>query len=158
MTLANILRQNLAETPILKERHELLASGPDLPWSANVTFAKRDELSGLAWEIALTRTGPEPVGATIEAWAERIANQATSLSETLRIVEIDPERNEGFLRSAQPTRTDDDVAYFEVFLKGTRHALVRRYRTSGTNGKRAQAAFVLTHESLCKLVDDFVRD
>lgn len=158
MTLANILRQNLAETAILKERHELLAAGPDLPWSANVTFAKRDELSGLAWEIALTRTGPEPAGATIHDWAERIARQASGLTEPLRIVEIDPERNEGFLRSAEPGRSDDHVGYFEIFLKGTRHALVRRYRTSGANGKREQIAFVLTHESLCKLVDDVVRE
>src|SRR5262245_54508416 len=158
MTLANILRQKLAETPIQKERHELLAAESDLPWSANITFAKRDELSGLAWEIALTRTGPEPAAATIQAWAERIARQATGLTEALRLVEIDPARNEGFLRSAEPARTGDDVAYFEVFLKGARHALVRRYRTSGPNGKRTQTAFVLTYESLCKLVDDILRE
>lgn len=158
MTLANILRQNLVETPILKERHELLAAGPDLPWTANVTFEKRDELSGLAWEIAVTRTGPEPAGATIQAWAERIAKQATGLTEPLRVVEIDMERNEGFLRSAELARAGDHVGYFEIFLKGTRHALVRRYRTSGTNGKRTQVAFVLTHESLCKLVYDIMRE
>ncbi|MBM4069353.1 MAG: hypothetical protein FJ271_10455 [Planctomycetes bacterium] len=158
MTLANILRQNLAETPILKERHELLAAGPDLPWSVNVTFDKRDELSGLAWEIAVTRTGPEPAGATIQVWAERIAQYATGLTEPLRIVEIDPERNEGFLRSAQPARMDDRIGYFEIFLKGTRHAQVRRYQASGANGKRTQTGFVLTHESLCKLVDDISGD
>lgn len=154
MTLANILRQKLVETPILKERHELLAAGPGLAWSATVAFNKRDELSGLVWEITLTRTGPEPAGEALASWAERIAAKITGLMEPLRVVEIDPARNEGFLRSEQPTQRDNRVEYFEVFLKGTRQALVRRYQSTGSNARRAQAPFAVTHDSLAKLVED----
>lgn len=158
MNLANILRQKLVETPPVKDRHHLLASSPDLPWSATLTFEKRDELSGLVWEMVLHRTGPEPAGETLHSWAERIAQRTLGLMEPVKVVEIDPLRHEGFLRSADPVRHGNGALYFEVFLKGTKQALVRRYQAAADkNGRREQVAFALTHEALCKLVDDLSR-
>jgi hypothetical protein len=159
MNLGKILRQKLAETPVTKARHDLLAAGADLPWSATITFEKRDELSGLVREVVVTRSTPVPPGETINSWAERIARKTAGLMEPLVIVEIDPQRDEGFLRSAAPSRQDDQVLYYEAFLKGARQATLRRYQAPAEKaGKRTQVAFALTHESLARLVADLTAE
>jgi hypothetical protein len=68
-------------------------------------------------------------------------------------------RNEGLLRSTAPSRRGDTLFYYEVLLRGTSGAEVRRYQTKDSStAPREQVAFALTHEVLAKLVADLTAD
>ena len=154
MTLAEIVREKLAEAPCHTGRHDLGMSGAG--WSLTLSLDRHDELGCLIWELALGRTTPAPAGETLRSWAERVSRQATGLLEPLAVLEIDELGNEALLRSNSPSRRKDMLAYYELLLRGTSSALLRRFQSAadGTSGKRAQAAFALTRDALAKLADD----
>jgi hypothetical protein len=130
-------------------------------WSAALTADRADELGCLVWEMTVRRAAPLPGGdaAALAAWADRAASRARGLLEMLKVIEVDAERDEAILRSDTPTARGEDRFYYEVHLKGTGVADVRRYRGSlAATGKREQVAFALTHEALARLASDLTAD
>jgi len=126
-------------------------------WAAAVTADRSDELGCLVWEITVRRTSA--AAADVRPWAERVAGRVTGLLEPLEVVEVDTRLNEALLRSAQPTQRGDAVLYFEVRLKGTGEATLRRFQAFHQEGKpREQVLFPLTHEALTKVVGDVAGD
>jgi hypothetical protein len=155
MTLASIVRQKLNETPPADKRHELSASDPSGAWTVYLTAERRDAWTTVAWELSVRRaTGDGDVA----AWAGRVAERSTGLLEALRVVEIDAANNQALVRSEPPFERDGKVSYYEVLLKGSSSALVRRYEGTHVSGKREQVAFALTNEVLSKWVGDLTAD
>ena len=150
MTLANTLLEKLSEWRP-PERASLTAAASG--WSATLTADRNDVVGCLVWELAVARTAPAGPGG-LKAWAERVAGRTTGLVEPLKVLEVDNLRNEALLRSDEPSPRGDSLFYYEILLRGTGAAVVRRYQAwHDPAKKRAQAAFALTHEVLGKLVD-----
>jgi hypothetical protein len=151
MTLASTLLEKLNEWRP-PERASLTAS--DARWSVTLTADRADVLGCLVWELAVRRTGATP-GGDLKAWAERVAGRTTGLVEPLAVLEVDVVRNEALLRSDEPSPRGEGLFYYEVLLRGTDEAVVRRYQAwHDPAKKRQQTAFALTHEVLGKLVDN----
>jgi len=131
---------------------------PASGWSVTLTADRSDVLGCLVWELKLFRaTVSDSDTVALRAWADRLADRVTGLLEPLKVIEIDRERGEGFLRSESPRNRDGKLYYYEVFLKGTREAALRRYQAlQNTIGKREQIAFAMTHEALAKIVSDSI--
>jgi hypothetical protein len=109
----------------------------------------------MLWEVALGRTGVVPAGLTLRSWAEQAAKRVTGLLEPLAVYEIDDARGEAILRSQAPTQRAGHLGYYEVLLRGTASAMLRRYSARHQPGShRQQVAFALTHEALAKVADD----
>jgi hypothetical protein len=150
MTLASTVREKLNDWRPAAGRQELIVTADQ--GSLILTADRREELGCLVWELAVRRQAP--ASDTLRAWAERIAGRVTGLLEPLKIVEIDAERNEGVLRSDKPSSRDEQVFYYEIFLRGTSAATLRRYQAPVHNGRRDQIAFALTHDAIAKLAGD----
>ena len=159
MTINETVLQKLAEWTAPREGRQTLAV-PDQGsgWTVSLTADRHDDLSCALWEMTLVRNTPAPAGDSLEKWATRAAGRVSGLLETLKVYEIDPQRNEALLRSSNPTRRGKNVYYYEVLLKGTTQALVRRYQTGKKQGKREQAGFALTHEQTAKFAADLAAD
>jgi hypothetical protein len=145
MTLENTILTSLSEwrTPDPGER--TVAEGG---WAVQLSVDKCEDLGCRLREVAVRRTSPETTG-TLRRWADNLCEQTRSLADMLKVVEVDEQRQEAVLRSETPTPRQDKVLYFEVLLKGTREAVLRRYRGTPNGGaKREQVAFVLTHEAV----------
>jgi hypothetical protein len=157
MILDETVLQKLAEwePPAGRQTlHLTTASG----WSLALTADRHDQLGSLAWELALRRQGPAPAGKGVADWARCVAERVTGLLEPLKVVEVDAERNEALLRSQDPAQRGEKLFYYEVLLKGTSTAAVRRYQALPGNGKREQVTFALTNEALAKLVADLTAE
>jgi hypothetical protein len=113
-----------------------------------VTADRNDELGTLAWEVSLKR--PLQASESVRSWAERCAERVTGL-DPLALLEVDGSRDEAMLRSSKPTRRGDSQYYYELMLKGTSEAKLRRYQATGT--QRSQVAFPITHEALGRVVE-----
>src|SRR5262249_37908973 len=123
-------------------------------WTALVTADRADVVGCLAWEVALRRDASAAGGPRdLRAWAEGAAARGTGLLEALKVHEIDSGRHEALLRSSGPAQRGEQLFYYEVLLRGTTEAAVRRYQAAH-DGKerRQQVAFALTHEALAQLV------
>jgi len=157
MTLAEQLLTNVAKWRPENGRQTLNLPDQGTGWTVALTADRSDELSCLIWELNLRRVAtPEPrIGAALQAWADRVAGRVTGLLEPLKVIEVDVPRDETLLRSTQPAQRSEQLFYYEVSLKGTGVADVRRYRASHEFGaRREQVPFVLTHEALAKLAGD----
>jgi hypothetical protein len=151
MTLEETLLRKLSEWHPPAGRHTLTVPDDSTGWAVAVSADRSDVLGCLVWEASVRRSASLPQGETLTRWAERTAARATGLLEPLKVHEIDAERNEGLLRSAGPSQRGEQLFYYEVLLRGTTEAVVRRYQASHTGGKREQVAFAVTHEALAKL-------
>jgi hypothetical protein len=155
MTLDETVLRKLADwRPGRGSRQILAVPDEGSGWAATLTVDRHEELSSAFWEVSLQRVAEVRGEVTLESWAKGIGSRVTGLLEPLQILEIDVERNEALLRSNEPTRRSADLFYYEVLLKGTQAASVRRYRGNPGGGHREQVAFVLTHEVVAKLVAD----
>jgi hypothetical protein len=155
MTLDETVLQKLADWhPPHGGRQTLAIPDQGSGWAVSLTVDRHDELSSALWEIDFQRVAPRPSEVTLASWAEAVAGRVTGLLEPLQVVEIDLQRNEALLRSNEPSQRNADLYYYEVLLKGTRAAQVRRYQAKPNHGHREQVAFVLTHEALAKLARD----
>jgi hypothetical protein len=114
-----------------------------------VTADRNDELGTMAWEVSVKPGAAAPGG--VKAWAERCAEHVTGLPEPLKVLEIDEHRDEAVLRSTKTTKRGDARYYYEVALKGTTEASLRRYQATGT--RRSQVTFPITHEALGRVVE-----
>jgi hypothetical protein len=122
---------------------------------------RNDELGCRVWELWLRRIDRPKISKdnTLRAWAHRTAARVTSLTESLKVVEVDETRNEALLRSGKPSTRAKAVSYFEVILRGTAEASVRRYRGYHETGhRREQISFPLTHEALAQVVADLTAE
>jgi len=153
MTLENIVLRKLAETTPSSERHHVLVT--EGPWTVTVTADRRDDLSSRVWVVDLERRAP--MTGNVVAWADRVAKKVSGLMESLKVVEVDAAKHEALLRSSQPTQKGEDLFYYEVRLRGTARASVRRFQ--GAHGKgREQIAFAATNEAIAKLVADIAAE
>jgi len=159
MTLENTVLEKLADWRPAAGRHQLFIPDTGAGWTVTLTTDRCDELGCLLWELALQRTNTTPEQVNLHGWAERVAARATGLLETLKVLEIDTERQEALLRSAVPTIRGERRLYYDVVLKNTTEALFRRFQGTSTVGAaRTQVAFAMTHEALARLVQDLTAD
>jgi hypothetical protein len=159
MTLDETVLRKLANwRPARGSRQTLAVPDEGSGWAVTLVVDRHDELSSVFWEITLQRIAPARGEVTLESWAKEIPKRVTALLESLEVLEIDSARNEALLRSDEPTQRGTDLFYYEVLLKGTQTALVRRYQGNPGGGHREQVPFVLTHEALAKLVQDLAAD
>jgi hypothetical protein len=158
MTLAEALLPKLSEWGPPPGRQQWAQPLAATGWALNLTADRVDSLGCLLWEVALTRSGAEPVGnAALKQRAEAIAKRATGLLEPLRFIELDELRGEALLRSDSPSQRTASLAYYELVMTGNR-MLLRRYQRSADKSRREQVAFALTLEAIAKLADDLARD
>lgn len=135
--------------------HSTLAIPAD-GWTLAVSADRNDELGCLVWELALRRAAPA-AGVTLAAWAENIAARVTGLLEPLKVLEVDAQLQEAQLRSQKPSARGQTLFYYEVLLKGTSEALLRRFQASHETGTpRSQVAFPMTHEGLARVATDMM--
>ena len=159
MTLDETVLQKLADWhPPRGGRQTLAIPDEGSGWAISFTIDRHDELSSALWEIDFQRVTPRPSEVTLAGWAEGVAGRVTGLLEPLQVLEVDVQRNEALLRSNEPTRRNAELHYYEVLLKGTQAAQVRRYQAKPDKGHRQQVSFVLTHEALAKLSQDLAAD
>jgi len=161
MTLAETVLQKVADwRPAGDKRHALLIPDAGSGWAVELQADRCDELGCRVWELTLRRTRKiEAASNALQAWADRAARQVTGLLEGLRVVEVDPLRDEALLRSATPAQRREMISYFELLLRGTKSATLRRFRAHQEPGhRREQIAFPLTHESLAKAVTDLTAE
>ena len=126
-------------------------------WSVALTADRHDELGCLVWEMTLSRATPG--GSSLADWANRIAGRVKGLQEPLKVVEVDSLRQEALLRSDEPGQRGDKLFYYEVHLKGTSLATVRRFQALQQPGsRREQVAFALINETLGNLLDDLTAE
>ena len=128
MTLAENLLPRLSDwRPAGDGRHTWSEAFPAAGWTVHLAADKTDTLSCLVWELTVRRAGRASDGG-LRAWAERIADQTAGLVESLKVLEVDDVRNEALLRSDTPTSREQRVSYFEILLRGTKSATLRRFR------------------------------
>jgi|SRR6516162_9302452 hypothetical protein len=155
MTLNETVRQKVAEwRPPGEGRTSLAIPDEGNGWSAAITADRWDDLSCLLWEVVV-QSHTKRAGMSLPSWAQQIAQRVSGLMETLKVVEIDAQRNEALIRSEDPHAKGDQVAFYEVLLHGTHKAIVRRFQAfRQLNQRRQQVVFALTHEALAKLIAD----
>jgi hypothetical protein len=162
MTLNETLLAKLVEWRPGRGRQTLNVPDEGSGWTVALTVDRADALGCLVWEMTLRRSTPLAGGdaRALRAWADQAAGRARGLLEMLKVVEVDPERDEAIVRSDVPSAKGEDRFYYEVHLKGSGIAVARRYRGSlaGTNPKREQVAFALTHEALARLAADLTAE
>jgi hypothetical protein len=151
MTLENTLLARLTEWRPPPGRESLTVTDAASGWSATVTVDNQDALSCLVRELVVNRAAPAEPG-DLRAWAERVADRTTGLVEPLKVLEVDTLRGEALLRSDSPSQRGEALYYYEVLLRGTFEAILRRYHGSHNAGeRREQVGFALTHEALARV-------
>src|SRR5712692_495107 len=80
-------------------------------WGVTLTADRADQLGCLIWELALRKSSPAAL--PLDEWAPRVADRATGLLETMKVVEIDAGRGEALLRSESPAHHGEQAAYYE---------------------------------------------
>jgi hypothetical protein len=159
MTLDETLWQKLGSWRPPAGRHDTTVVEENTGWTATVTADRCDELGCLVWDLELRRSQTATPRLDLQGWAQAIEKRVTGLLETLKVVEIDVVRNEGLLRSKVPSRRGDSLSYYEILLRGTTGAEVRRYQAKdNSTTPREQVAFALTHEVLARFVADLTAD
>jgi hypothetical protein len=157
MTLENTILKSLSEWRTFRH-NDLYLDEPEGPWKVQITADRCDELGCRVWELALRRPAPA-AGASLAGWAEKIAANARGLPDALKVYEVDEHRREAVLRSETPQQKGGKVLYFEVLVRNTTEATLRRYQaTAEGQGKRDQVPFVLTHEHLAGVAQGIASD
>lgn len=157
MTLGETVLSKLAEwRPAGTGRHIFRHADAGSGWTISFAVEKADELSCQLSEVTCERAAvKEP---DLKSWANALAQHVTGLMEPLKVVEIDEHRNEAILRSEEPTTRGNRRAHFELKLHGNCRAVLTRYAAEAAPAaQRKSIAFVLTRESLSKLVDDLTK-
>src|SRR5262245_52490973 len=135
MTLDETVLQKLAEwRPTSEGRSMLTIPDEGTGWTVSLTADRCDDLGCRLWEVQVRRTREAGPGITLQNWANRVAEEVTGLLEPLRVVEIDMQRHEAQLRSDEPTQRKDNLYYYELVLRGTKEASLRRYHTPVAGG------------------------
>jgi hypothetical protein len=150
-----MLLEKLTEWRPPPGRQSLSVADPATGWAVTLTADRRDELGCLVWELVAQRT--TSAAGDLPAWAGRIAERATGLVEPLKVHEVDTLRNEAQLRSESPSQRGGGLFYYEILLRGTDLATLRRYRASHQPKEhREQVAFAVTYEVLGNLLRNLI--
>src|SRR5262249_21132552 len=79
-------------------RRSLHVAGDATGWAVALTVDRADQLGCLVWELDLRKnTRVTDNARKLGDWARRVANRATGLLESLKVVEIDATRGEALL-------------------------------------------------------------
>jgi hypothetical protein len=157
----------MSTEPLLARLSEWRPAGPgphslhapvDAGWELTVTADHSELLGCLATELTVSRPAALTSAADLTRWAVRSAQRITGLLEPLKVIEVDATRSEAILRSDTPSVRGDRVHYYELLLRGTHAATLRRYQAERGGGKREPIPFALTHESIAKLAGDLIAD
>ena len=100
------------------------------------------------WSAALS-------AAETKAYAERIAQRVTYLTEDLALVEWTEQNADVMLRSAPQEMQGQRSDYFELCLCGGRTLQLCRYRPFADKAGREEIPFHLTTDLLMRLLNDF---
>lgn len=84
----------------------------------------------------------------------RLTERIDYLSEPLQLVEHDPARTGALLRSAEVRQVGSDREYFEMRVEMNRDTAFSRLRQPPGGSDRTQVPFLMTRETLARLVDD----
>ena len=152
MTLDETIRKGIADLPESEapQTFSLAHNG----CSVDIGVIRHDEYSGLLSDVKVRRD--QPAAGTQKEWAERLAENVTSLAEPLKVHEIHDSEDRAWLRSATPApKGDGGVQYYEAELHGTSEVHLRRHKGYVDPGKRReQVPFPATYETLGRLVDE----
>ena len=153
MTLGETLLSRLGEwRPTGSGRQTYNRADAASGWSVSLTIDKNDSFSSKLTELTVERSASDRA---TKPWADAVAKRATGLMESLRVIEVDNQRDEALLRSDSPTVRGETRAHYELRLQNGRKATLARYAAATEpNAKRQPIPFALTHEVLAKLVDD----
>src|SRR5947208_14824358 len=90
----------LAEWRPPEGRQSLHVTDEATGWTTTLAVDRADQLGCLVWELTLRKNSAAAL--SLDSWARRVAERATGLLETLKVVEIDANRGEALLRSESP--------------------------------------------------------
>ncbi|RYX86282.1 hypothetical protein EON83_03400 [bacterium] len=158
MSLGKRLAQSAQKEAALKRPLPLEASASEtLPSGATVsaraTFADTDKYTKLTGQIRVSCEGTSSArGATPQERAERFAQSATYLSESLQFVETDA-GGTATVRSTPETMSGRRSAYFEAKVKDDEVTL-QRFQPSESGPGRTSVPFPLSDDILVRVVDD----
>jgi hypothetical protein len=161
MTLAETLLQRLSDwQPAGEGRPTGTFALPGHGWTVRIAAERVDTLGAVVTEFEAVRDVPVAEDARLlEAHARQAAARISGLREKLCLVEIDRVNNVALLRSDVPQAKSDNVLYYEARFQGRNRVKFQRFQATKTSpAGREAVGFVLTHETLAKLVDDLVRD
>lgn len=127
-------------------------------WTASIAAERVESLGCRATEIELQRPERPASAAELTEWAVRSAQRVTGLLEPLKVIEVDATRSEAILRSESPAVCEDKLQYYELQLRGTHAAKLRRYEASRSASQRHAVPFALTHEAIAKLAEDLTAE
>lgn len=151
MTLENMLLENLSEWRAAAPDTRTIAL-PGAVWSVMLKADRAEELGCRLQEVAAQRATPLELPA-LQDWAQQICERTVALLDELKVHEIDTQRQEALLRSAAPTQRDGKSLYYEVHLKSSGSANLRRYQASrAERAQRDQVPFTVTYESLAHVI------
>jgi hypothetical protein len=161
MTLAETLLQKLNDwQPAGEGRPAGSFALPGHGWTVRVEAERVDSLGAVLTAVEAVRDVPVADDAKLlEAHARQAAARVSGLREKLCFVEIDRANNVALLRSDVPQSKDENVLYYEARYQGRNRVKFQRFQaTKASPAGREAVGFVLTHETLARLVDDLVRD
>ena len=147
MTPADNLAQRLSDAPLSHRPQTLVEPCGDA--ECRFITDRVDPTGSSLREISVTR----PAGGDLAERAGRVA-AVRGLSENLRVLEIDPTRNEAIVRSDAPESRPDGVRYFEVVV-GDERSTVKRYHAKPGEA-RESVPFPVTHETAARLAGALV--
>ncbi len=137
--------------PLEANASETLPSGASV--KARATFADTDKYTKLTGEIRVSLEGKSGArGATPQERAERFAESATYLSESLRYVETDA-GGTATVRSTPETMSGRRSPYFEAKVTESEVTL-QRFAPSERGPGRASVPFPLSDDILARVVED----
>lgn len=128
-------------------------------WTVTITADRADSVGCAIWELTVSRVVVGEAKRPVRDWAERIAKRASGLLESLRVHEVDDQRNEAILRSQSPSKKGSKAQYYEIHLSGNEVATMKRFAADTNAGtRREQIAFSLTNEVIGKLSEDLIAE
>ncbi|MCH6560569.1 hypothetical protein IH799_09470 [candidate division KSB1 bacterium] len=89
--------------------------------------------------------------------ADFLKSNLTYLLDNIEVFEIDSLQSKAQLRSRIPEENDSSLSYFEIMIEGRRGVALERVVFDKQKKQRKNATFHLTHETLTRTIDDFVK-
>jgi hypothetical protein len=151
MTLENMLLENLSEWRATAPDTRTIAL-PGAVWSVVLKADRAEELGCRLQEMTVQRATPLELP-ELQDWAQQICERTVALLDELKVHEIDTQRQEALLRSATPTQREGKSLYYEVHLKSSGSANLRRYQASREERAHRDAVpFAATYETVARVI------
>ena len=158
MTFGEKILERLADWRPAGVRAKSTLTDTGSGWTLTLTADRNDDVGCLLWELDWLRDATTGRAVqSLQAWAARLADAITSFVEPLKVIEVDPARDEAILRSSDAVHRGGSIRYYELSVRGTRELTLRRYRAHQDGKPREQITFGLTHETVASLADNIAR-